>query len=83
MTKMAEKKAMKFEDAMARLEEILQGLESGEGTLDELLKLYEEGVALIRVCNDRREKAEQSVKMLQINADGTPALVDFRTTEDL
>lgn len=83
MTKMAEKKAMKFEDAMARLEEILQGLESGEGTLDELLKLYEEGVALIRVCNDRLEKAEQSVKMLQINADGTPALVDFRTTEDL
>ena len=83
MTKMAEKKAMKFEDAMARLEEILQGLESGEGTLDELLKLYEEGVALIRVCNDRLEKAEQSVKMLQINADGTPALVDFSTTEDL
>lgn len=83
MTKMAEKKAMNFEDAMARLEEILQGLESGEGTLDELLKLYEEGVALIRVCNDRLEKAEQSVKMLQINADGTPALVDFRTTEDL
>lgn len=83
MTKMAEKKTMKFEDAMARLEEILQGLESGEGTLDELLKLYEEGVALVRVCNDRLEKAEQSVKMLQINADGTPALVDFRATEEL
>ena len=83
MTKMAEKKAMKFEDAMTRLEEILQVLESGEGTLDELLKLYEEGVSLIRVCNDRLEKAEQSVKMLQINADGTPALVDFRATEEL
>ena len=83
MTKMAEKKAMKFEDAMTRLEEILQVLESGEGTLDELLKLYEEGVSLIRVCNDRLEKAEQSVKMLQINADGTPALVDFRATEEV
>lgn len=75
------KKTISFEENLARLEEILQLLESGDAKLDELLKLYEEGVSLIRFCNTQLEKAEQTVKMLQMQTDGKAVLVDFGKTE--
>lgn len=75
------KKKMTFEEAMARLEEILRLLERGDEGLDASLKLYEEGISLIRSCSSLLENAEQSVKMLQLREDGA-ALVDFKNTED-
>ena len=80
---MAEKntKKMSFEQSLARLEEILHTLESGEGGLDATLKLYEEGVSLIRSCNEQLEKAEQSVKMLQMQSGGV-VMTDFMPAED-
>lgn len=71
------KKTQKFEDNLLRLEEILHALESGEAGLDELLKLYEEGVSLIRSCNAQLQTAEQTVKMLQLQSDGTVTAIDF------
>ena len=76
------KKTLTFEAAVLRLEEILQRLESGDADLSESLKLYEEGIALTRSCTELLEKAEQSVKMLQMQPDGSTALVDFQRTED-
>jgi exodeoxyribonuclease VII small subunit len=70
------KKTMTFEAAMERLEEITRLLESGAEGLDESLKLYEEGVSLIRLCTQKLETAEQSVKVLQMREDGI-ALADF------
>lgn len=67
---------------MARLEEVLQLLESGDADLNELLKLYEEGVMLIRTCNTQLEQAEQRVKMLAMQPDGGVALVDFEQVEE-
>ena len=61
---------------MERLEEITRILESGGEGLDESLKLYEEGVSLIRLCTQKLENAEQSVKILQMREDGI-ALADF------
>ena len=75
------KKKMTFEEAMARLEEILRLLERGDEGLDASLKLYEEGISLIRSCSSLLENAEQSVKMLQLREDGA-TLVDFKNTED-
>ena len=66
---------------MARLEEILHALESGAENLDTSLKLYEEGVALIRSCSALLENAEQSVKILQMREDGV-SLENFGKTED-
>ena len=71
------KKELKFEEALLQLDEILHRLESGEGSLDALLKDYEEGVSLLRVCNERLEQAEQKVKMLIQNADGSVTDVPF------
>ena len=70
------KKTITFEAAMERLEEITRLLESGSEGLDASLKLYEEGVALIRLCTQKLEAAEQSVKVLQMSEEGI-ALVDF------
>ena len=76
------KKTLSFEAAIERLEEILHSLESGECELSASLKLYEEGISLVRSCTELLEKAEQSVKMLQLQADGSAALVDFSKTEE-
>ena len=70
------KKTITFEAAMERLEEITRLLESGSEGLDQSLKLYEEGVSLIRLCTQKLESAEQSVKVLQLREDGI-ALADF------
>ena len=74
---MANKKTVNFEASMARLEEIVRALESGGESLDNSLKLYEEGVALVRLCSERLDSAEQTVKKLQLAADGSATLVDF------
>ena len=70
------KKTITFEAAMERLEEITRLLESGSEGLDASLKLYEEGVSLIRLCMQKLESAEQSVKILQMSEEGI-ALADF------
>ena len=75
-------KKKSFEENLARLGEIAKQLEAGDCPLDDALKLYEEGVALIRLCSDRLEKAELSVKKLQLTPDGKAALVDFDGGEE-
>lgn len=70
------KKTITFEAAMERLEEITRLLESGAEGLDDSLKLYEEGVSLIRLCTQKLENAEQSVKVLQVSEEGI-TLADF------
>ena len=51
-----------FEDSFSRLEKILEKLESDDCTLDETLKLYEEGLTLTKVCSDKLSNAELRIK---------------------
>jgi exodeoxyribonuclease VII small subunit len=53
-----------FEQALARLEERVRALESGDVALDQALALYEEGVELARRCHDHLDRAEQRVAAL-------------------
>lgn len=53
-----------FEQAVERLEEIVKSLESGKAGLDETLRLYEEGIALVRECNEKLDGAEQKIRTL-------------------
>ena len=76
------KKTMTFEESLDRAEEILERLEAGNEPLDTTLKLYEEGIALVRSCNQLLEAAEQKVKMLQIKPDGVAEAVDFNAEGD-
>ena len=68
---------MAFEAAMARLEQIVLMLEGGKATLDESLSLYEEGIALVKLCSNRLDEAEQKIKIIRTAADGTKAEEDF------
>ncbi len=69
---------MSFEKKLTRLEEIVQKMENGELSLDESLKLFEEGVKLSRECNKELSEAEQKVKKLVgVDKDGEPILEDF------
>ncbi len=63
--------AKTFEDALRRLEEIVESLEQGTVPLDKALDLYEEGVTLSKECADRLKSAEQRIKKLTKAADGT------------
>lgn len=71
-----------FEEQMARIEEIVARLDAGETDLDGSLKLYEEGIRLVRVCTKRLDEAEQTVKLLRTQPDGKLALVDFPTDSE-
>jgi len=55
---------VKFEKALQRLEEIVDDLESGRLSLDESLKIYEEGVGLIKVCNKKLNEAQKKIEVL-------------------
>ena len=59
-----------FENAMKRLETIVEDLESGELTLDQALKKFEEGVKLSKFCSSKLDEAERKVSILQKNEQG-------------
>ncbi len=60
----------KFDDLMQRLEEIVDGLEKGDLSLEDSLKSFEEGMKLVGVCSKKLEEAERKVTMLVKDADG-------------
>lgn len=74
---MAKKINLTFEEATLKLEEIVRQLEKGNTSLDESLKLYEEGVALVRFCNNELENAEKKIKMLVYNENGEMTEKEF------
>ena len=77
MEKSMQNKDINFEKAMERLEQITQELSREGITLEESLALYEEGVALARVCNKKLDETERKIKILQISEDGEIDEKDF------
>ena len=59
-----DKKDIKYEDAVTRLEEIVASLEKGKCDLDDSLALFEEGVSLVKICTEKLDSAAQKVMML-------------------
>lgn len=66
-----------FESAMERLERIVEEMESDQLPLENLLKRYEEGVKLVRVCEEKLKAAEQRIEIITRNAAGEPRLEEF------
>lgn len=62
---------MSFEARLSRLEEIVSRLEQDDVGLDASLKLFEEGIEVLRAASAELEKAEGKVKMLIERADGS------------
>ena len=61
---------VRFEDAMQKLSGIVEKLESGEGSLDEMLRLYEEGMRLVKACETQLDAYEATITKLGQNAGG-------------
>jgi exodeoxyribonuclease VII small subunit len=66
-----------FEQAMKRLEEIVAQMESGDLSLEDLIVRYEEGMKLVKVCQDRLTSAEQRIEIITRNSAGKPVVKEF------
>lgn len=66
--------ALSFEDALAALEAIVRGLESGQQKLEDAISAYERGAALKKHCEAKLAEAEARVQAIVARADGSLAL---------
>jgi exodeoxyribonuclease VII small subunit len=71
----------KFETAMERLECIVQSLEGGDLSLDESLKVFEEGMELVRFCTKKLDEAERKVSILMKESSGKLVQQPFETEQ--
>ncbi len=72
-----------FETAMTRLEQIVATLEGGRCSLDDSLKLFEEGTKLTAYCSKQLKEAEQKIVKLTAEEGAAPAELTDRQGEDM
>ena len=71
------KKTNEFEKSFERLEKIVQRLEGEELSLDESLKLFEEGISLSRFCHAKLAEVEKKIELILADAKGEPKTAPF------
>jgi exodeoxyribonuclease VII small subunit len=79
--KKSESQKKNFETSLGSLESIVRELERGDLSLEESLKLFEDGVRLARECQDRLNQAERRIEVLLRDSDGRPVASDFEKAE--
>ena len=72
-----ESQQLKFEEAIADLEQVIEQLESGDLSLEDSLAVFEKGVGLVRYCNQRLSEVEKKVELLVKDKDGQLQLKPF------
>jgi len=72
-----ESQQLKFEEAIADLEQVIEQLESGDLSLEDSLAAFEKGVGLVRYCNQRLSEVEKKVELLVKDKDGHLQLKAF------
>ncbi|MFA5275411.1 MAG: exodeoxyribonuclease VII small subunit [Candidatus Omnitrophota bacterium] len=72
---------LKFEEALKKLEKIVEQLEGGELSLDEALKVYAEGIELSRACSERLDNAKKKIDILTKNKKGEFSLKPLNESE--
>ncbi len=72
---------MKFEDALNKLEKIVEDLESGELSLEDSLKKYEDGVRLAQFCSKKLESSRRKVEILVKSSSGKLEAKPFEENE--
>jgi exodeoxyribonuclease VII small subunit len=66
-----------FESAMDRLEGIVDEMESGKMALEQLIVRYEEGMKLVKICQERLSSAEQRIEIITRNSAGKATVKEF------
>lgn len=72
-----EPQAKSFETSLQALEEIVQKLEQGDRPLEESLGLFEQGIRLVRECQERLNEAERRIEVLLRDQQGRPTVTPF------
>jgi len=75
--------AEKFETSLKKLEEAVKKLESGELSLDDSLKIFEEGVRHASFCSRKLNEAEKRVELLLKQRDGSFIREAFKSEEEI
>ncbi len=70
-------KNLKFEEAMKRLDTIVEAMESGKIGIEEAIERYEEAMALHCHCQSILDSAELRIRKIQVDGSGKPAAVPF------
>ncbi len=70
-------KRLKFEEALQRLDAIVEAMESGQIGIEESIAKYEEAMALAAHCRGILDDAEQRISKVQLDASGRPQAVPF------
>ena len=73
---------LNFDGAMDRLEKIVEQMESGKLSLEDLIVRYEEGMNLVKICQQRLTNAEQKIEIIARNNAGKPVLKEFEPTQE-
>jgi exodeoxyribonuclease VII small subunit len=71
-----------FEGAMDRLEKIVEQMESGKLPLEDLIVRYEEGMNLVKICQERLANAEQKIEIIARNSAGKAVVKDFEPKQE-
>src|SRR5256712_13188669 len=74
---------LNFEKAMDRLEAIVEQMETGKLPLEDLIVRYEEGMNLVRICQERLASAEQKIEIIARNSAGKPIVKDFASETEM
>src|ERR1700688_1650549 len=72
-----------FEKAMDRLEAIVEQMETGKLPLEDLIVRYEEGMNLVKVCQERLTSAEQKIEIIAHNNAGKTFVKNFEPTPEI
>lgn len=77
-----------FEQSLQTLEQLVKQIDSGELSLEASLSAFEQGIGLVRQCQQQLQNAEQKVAMLVENAQGLelqafPSSVTSKSNDDL
>ena len=72
---------MKFEQALAQLEEIVKSLEEGELPLEESLKKFEVGIGLSRFCAKKLDEAQEKMEILLSDENGAKIMQPFNISQ--
>ena len=73
---------MTYEQQLQQLETLIKQLENGDLSLDQTLAAYEQGIALIRACQQQLEHAEQRIRLLTQDDSGAETLIPFADPAD-
>ncbi len=68
---------IKFEDALKKLEDLVEELEKGDLSLDDSLAKYEEGIKLSVICTKKLESAKKKIEILVKTGEGKVTLKSF------